>query len=145
MYIYIYIYMCVCKGTVVNAWKLPQHFQLPDKNSRYISRHVYNIFAVFKNSYNLLQHFSRNSKRCSVETSLRNVRLLSTSLLKSMTVLSIMLATFIFQVLQYSFSHSFTHIYTSFSIFCRLFSFISISLRLSPTPLFYCSFNQIFL
>ena len=47
-------YMCMCmytyKQTVVGSLRLLQCFQLPDKNSRDISRYIYNCFAVFQNS-----------------------------------------------------------------------------------------------
>jgi hypothetical protein len=40
-------YMYTYKQTVVGSLRLLQYFQLPDKNSRDISRYIYNCFAVF--------------------------------------------------------------------------------------------------
>jgi hypothetical protein len=39
------------KETLVSALRLLQYCQLPDKNCRDISRYIYNVFAVFQNSY----------------------------------------------------------------------------------------------
>jgi hypothetical protein len=58
------------KETVVSALRLLQYFQLPDKNSRDLSRYIYNFFfppRYFKIVMYLFHYFSRNPKCCSVE------------------------------------------------------------------------------
>jgi hypothetical protein len=47
-YVCVYIYIYVYKETVLSALKLLQYFQLPNKNSRDISRYIYNYLWCFK-------------------------------------------------------------------------------------------------
>ena len=62
---------------VVIARRLLQYFQLPDKNSRDISSHAYNILLYFKIVMYLFQCFSRNPKRYSVELSLKHTAIVN--------------------------------------------------------------------
>ena len=48
------------KETVVSALRLLQYFHLPDKNSRDISRYIYNFLWHFKIVMYLFHYFSRN-------------------------------------------------------------------------------------
>ena len=52
---------------VVSARRLQQYFQLPDKNSRHISKHIYKFLRYFKIITYLFHYFSRNPKRYSAE------------------------------------------------------------------------------
>ena len=59
--------------TVVSAQRLLQYFQLPDKNSHHISKYTYNFMRCFKIVVCLFHYFSWNTKRYSVEPSLRTL------------------------------------------------------------------------
>jgi hypothetical protein len=54
------------KKTVFRARRLLRYLQLSDKNSRDISRYIYNFFAVFRIVMYLFQYFSRNPNCCCV-------------------------------------------------------------------------------
>jgi hypothetical protein len=43
-----YTYIFICKETVVSSRRLLQYFQLPDKNSRDISKYTFNFCDVVK-------------------------------------------------------------------------------------------------
>jgi hypothetical protein len=60
VYIYIYIYIYICKEIAVSAFRLLQYFQLPDKISRDISRHIYNFLWYFRIVIYLWHYFSEH-------------------------------------------------------------------------------------